>query len=58
MGASEKSKLLLLAEGTPESIYVKYKPAKNQRIHQQRFNPADTPMKGRKRAVIAFRVKA
>ena len=48
MGASEKSKLLLLAEGTPESIYVKYKPAKNQRIHQQRFNPADTPMKGAK----------
>jgi topoisomerase-4 subunit A len=48
MGASEKSKLLLLTEGTPESLYVKYRPAKNQRIHQQRFNPADTPMKGAK----------
>ena len=30
MGASEKSKLLLLADGTPESLYVKYRPAKNQ----------------------------
>ncbi len=46
IGASEKSKLMLLAEGTPEALYVKYKPVKNQRIHQQRFNPADTPIKG------------
>ena len=48
IGASEKSKLSLLVEGTPESLYVKYRPAKNQRIHQQRFNPADTPIKGAK----------
>lgn len=41
----EKSKLQLLVEGTPESIYVKYNPAKNQRIHQQRFNPADIAIK-------------
>jgi topoisomerase-4 subunit A len=42
----EKSKLQLLVEGTPEAIYVKYNPAKNQRIHQQRFNPADIAVKG------------
>ena len=48
MGASEKSKLLLLAEGPrPSPLYVKYKPAKNQRSDH------DTPMKG-ERAVIAF----
>lgn len=42
----EKSKLQLLIEGTPEAIYVKYNPAKGQRIHQQRFNPADIAVKG------------
>jgi topoisomerase-4 subunit A len=42
----EKSKLQLLVEGTPEAIYVKYNPAKNQRIHQQKFNPADIAVKG------------
>ena len=48
LGATEKSKLLLLTDGTPEALYVKYKPAKNQRIHQQRFLPADTPEKSAK----------
>ena len=48
LGASDKSKLILLADGTPESIYVKYKPAKNQRIHQQRFNPSETAEKSAK----------
>jgi topoisomerase-4 subunit A len=42
----EKSKLQLLVEGTPEGIYVKYRPAKGQRIHQQRFNPSDILVKG------------
>ena len=41
----EKSKLQLLVDGTPEGIYVKYRPAKGQRIHQQRFNPADISVK-------------
>jgi len=44
--APEKSDLLLLEEGTPESVFVKYKPAKNQRIHQQEFTPADVLVKG------------
>ncbi len=46
MSQSEKSKLQLLVDGTPEAIYVKYNPAKGQRIHQQRFNPADIAVKG------------
>lgn len=43
--AGERSNLQLLVDGTPEAVYVKYKPAKGQRIHQQRFAPADVPMK-------------
>lgn len=46
MTAGEKSKLLILAEGTPEAIYVKYRSAKGQRIHQQRFCPSDIAQKG------------
>ena len=45
LGKSEKSKLLLLADDTPECIFVKFKPVKNQRIHQQRFNPSETLIK-------------
>jgi hypothetical protein len=44
--APEKSKLLLLEEGTPDSVYVKYKPAKSQRIHQQEFTPSEVICKG------------
>ena len=44
--APEKSDLLLLEEGTPESVFVKYKPAKSQRIHQQEFSPSDVLVKG------------
>jgi len=32
-----KSKILFLQEGCPDTLYVKYKPAKNQRINQQYF---------------------
>jgi topoisomerase-4 subunit A len=46
MSQGEKSKLQLLADGTPDAIYVKYQPAKNQRIQQQKFKPADIAVKG------------
>jgi len=46
MTLGEKSKLQLLVDGTPDAIYVKYRSAKGQRIHQQRFNPADLAIKG------------
>ncbi|MDZ8119289.1 DNA topoisomerase IV subunit A [Pontiella agarivorans] len=45
MSLGEKSKLKLLVDGTPESIYVKYNPAKGQRIHQQKFTPSDIAVK-------------
>jgi topoisomerase IV subunit A len=44
--APEKSRILLLEEGTPESVYIKYKPAKSQRIHQQEFTPSEVSSKG------------
>ena len=42
----EKAQLLLCKFGTPESIYVKYKPAKGLRIHQQEFEPEQVLIKG------------
>lgn len=36
-----KSKILLFTEGCGETLYVKYKPAKGQKIHQQYFRPTD-----------------
>jgi topoisomerase-4 subunit A len=36
-----RSKILFFTEGCPETIYVKYKPAKNQRINQQYFLPKE-----------------
>lgn len=44
--APEKSKLILFVEGTPEKLYVKYKPAKAQRVNQQVFDPSETDVKG------------
>lgn len=42
------SKVLLFEEDTPDAVYVKYKPHKGQRIHQQVFKPGDTPVKSAK----------
>ena len=36
-----KSKILFFQEGCPETLYVKFKPAKNQKIHQQYFQPKE-----------------
>ena len=36
-----KSKILLLQKGCPETLYVKFKPAKGQKIHQQYFQPRE-----------------
>jgi topoisomerase-4 subunit A len=44
--APEKSEVLLLEEETPEAVFVKYKPAKSQRIHQQMFTPSEVLIKG------------
>jgi len=39
--APKKSKILLFQEETPEHIFLKYKPAKRQQIHQQVFAPIE-----------------
>ncbi|MGN0832016.1 MAG: DNA topoisomerase IV subunit A [Kiritimatiellia bacterium] len=36
-----KSKIVLFQEGCGETLYVRYKPAKGQKIHQQHFRPLD-----------------
>ena len=36
-----KSKILLFQKGCPETLYVRFKPMKNQRIHQQYFLPTE-----------------
>ena len=33
--------MLFLQEGCPDTLYVKYKPAKGQKIHQQHFLPKE-----------------
>ena len=39
--AKGRAKILFLQEGCPDTIYVKYKPAKGQKIHQQHFLPKE-----------------
>ena len=36
-----KSKVLFFQEGCPDTLYVKFKPAKGQKIHQQHFLPKE-----------------
>lgn len=40
------AKVHLFFQGCPKEIFVKYRPAKNQRIHQQVFNAKDAQVKG------------
>ena len=42
----EKAKLIFCSHGTPEALYVKYKPAKGLRILQQQFTPEQVLIKG------------
>lgn len=44
--APEKSKVLFFDEGCPEKLYVKFRPAKNQKIHQMLFQPLEPVDKG------------
>jgi topoisomerase-4 subunit A len=45
---TDHAKVLVFADDDPQEIYVKYKPAKGQRIHQQLFSPGEIPVKGSK----------
>jgi topoisomerase-4 subunit A len=44
--APEGSQVLFHAIGDVAELYLKYKQAKNQKIHQQIFKPGDVPVKG------------
>ena len=46
--APEHASVLLLQEDPVENIYVKYKPSKGQRIHQQAFQPQSVAVKSAK----------
>ena len=55
--APEKSKLLFFEAGCPAQFYVKFKPAKGQKIHQMLFEPLELVDKGggEKRPVVELR---
>jgi topoisomerase-4 subunit A len=40
------AQVLLLADNQPSELFVRYKPAKNQRIHRQVFDPGTVPVRG------------
>jgi topoisomerase IV subunit A len=42
----EKCKVLFLEPETPETLYIRYKPAPHQKINQQTCNPAEVEVKG------------
>ncbi len=46
--APEGSKILFFQEGCPNELYLRYRPAKGQRIHQQVFKLKDLAVKGSK----------
>lgn len=43
-----KSKILFFAPDTPEDLYIKYKPAPHQKIHQQTCKPGEVSVKNSK----------
>ena len=55
--APAKSKVLYFAAGCPERFYLKFKPVKNQKIHQMIFEPLELVDKGggEKRPVVEIR---
>jgi len=44
--AGKDGRILLFTDENPSEIYVKYEPAKRQRVHQQVFPIQDLPVKG------------
>lgn len=54
----EKSEVLYYSDKSPEALFVKYAPAKNQRIKQQIFNVKDALVKGAKVRGNQMSVKA
>ncbi|MEO7299767.1 MAG: DNA topoisomerase IV subunit A [Verrucomicrobiota bacterium] len=44
----EKSKILFFEPETPKELFIKYKPAPHQKIHQQTCDPSEVGVKGAK----------
>jgi topoisomerase-4 subunit A len=44
--APEGAEVLFFTDAEVPELYMRYKPAKNQKIHQQIFKPGDVPVKG------------
>ena len=44
----QKSKVLFFEPGTPETLYIRYKPAPHQKINQQTCVPSEVEVKGAK----------
>ena len=44
--APPKSKILFFTEGMPETLFVKFRPAKGQKIHQQQFDLKEVIVRG------------
>lgn len=44
----EKSKILFFEPDTPKELFIKYKPAPHQKIHQQTCDPSQVEVKGAK----------
>lgn len=44
--APPKSKILLLTDGCPEKVYMKFRRVKNQRVHQAFFDPREVTLRG------------
>jgi len=56
--APEKSKVIFFTDGCPETLYVKYRPAKSQRIHQQAFSPGEATVRGASSRGLQMTTKA
>ncbi len=56
--APEKGKILYFQSGCPENLYVKFKPAKNQRIHQQIFDMNQVTVRGASAKGLQMTTKA
>ena len=44
----DKSRILFFVTGTPKVLYVRYKPAPHQKVHQQTCDPAKIDVKSPK----------
>jgi topoisomerase IV subunit A len=56
--APPKSKLLYFEEGTPDTLYIRYKPAPHQKINQQTCKPGELEVKGAKTKGRQLSIKA